>query len=67
MYYLKDIGESAEVRTRLDTHDRRDCWEEKCDGALTYSVHYTSNLQQAGRKRIEQEVRDQYDPPCGKE
>jgi len=65
--YLKDVGESAEVKTRLDNHDRKDCWDENCDGSITYAVYYTPNLQQAGRKEIEQEIRNQYNPPCGEE
>lgn len=65
-YHLLDVGESAEVKERVDTHDRKGCWEENCDATLTYAVHYTPNLQQPGRKEIEQEIRDQYDTPCGK-
>ena len=65
-YYLMDVGESATPKSRLDTHDRTDCWEEKCQGKLTYAVLYTPNLQQAGRMKIEQEIRDQFNPPCGK-
>lgn len=64
--YLTDVGESAEVKSRLDTHDRKDCWQRECQGTLTYAVKYTPNLQQAGRMEIEQEIRDNYDPPCGK-
>jgi len=64
--YLLDVGESAQVKTRLDTHDRRDCWEKNCPGALTYSVKYTPNLKQEARQEIEQKIRDQFNPPCGK-
>lgn len=66
-YYLKDVGESATVKSRLDNHERRDCWARECQqGALRYSVRYTPNLQQQGRMEIEQEIREQFDPPCGK-
>ena len=65
-YYLIDVGESAEVKTRIDNHDRKDCWRRNCGGTLTVSVLYTPNQQQAGRMAIEQELRKQYDPPCGK-
>src|SRR5262249_35243983 len=64
-YYLIDVGESATVKTRVDNHDRADCWKRNCQGTLTVSVLYTPNQQQAGRKVIEQELRKQYDPPCG--
>ena len=64
--YVTDVGESATPKSRLDTHDRKDCWKRKCQGTLTYAVKYTPNLQQEGRKKIEQEIREQFDPPCGK-
>ena len=64
--YLLDVGESAQVKTWLDTHDRRDCWEKNCQGTLAYSVKYTPNLRQKARQEIEQKIRDRFDPPCGK-
>jgi len=65
-YYLIDVGESATVKERVDNHERKECWTRNCSGTLTVSVLYTPNLQQAGRMQIEQEIRQQYDPPCGK-
>jgi len=65
-YFLVDVGESAEVKSRLDSHDRKDCWQRNCQGTLTYSVYYTPNLQPSGRMEVEQKIRAQYDPPCGK-
>ena len=64
-YYLIDVGESAQVKTRVENHDRADCWSRHCSGTLTVSALYTPNLQQAGRREIEQVLRDQYNPPCG--
>lgn len=64
-YYLIDVGESSEVKTRIDNHDRRDCWTKNCKGTLTLSVYYTPNLQQPGRKLVEQELRTLYNPVCG--
>jgi len=64
--YLLDIGESAEVKSRVENHDRSDCWERNCNGTINYSVYYTPNKQQAGRMEIEQELRKQYNPVCGK-
>jgi hypothetical protein len=55
------------VKSRVDTHDRKDCWKRNCNSTLTVAVHYTPNLHQAGRMAIEQELRKQYDPPCGKQ
>jgi hypothetical protein len=65
--YVVDVGESAEVRSRLDNHDRKNCWQNNCKlGTLAYAVLYTPNLQQAGRMEIEQKICAQYDPECGK-
>lgn len=62
-----DVGESATVKSRVETHDRSSCWSRKCTGKLCVAVLYTPNKQQSGRMQIEQELRDIYDPPCGKQ
>jgi len=64
-YVLIDVGESAKVKSRIDTHDRKDCWKKNCQGTLTYAVYYTPNLQQEGRMEIEQKIRGRLKPPCG--
>ncbi|HOD17371.1 MAG TPA: hypothetical protein PKJ14_01835 [Candidatus Cloacimonadota bacterium] len=64
-YTVIDIGESATVKTRLDSHERFNCWERHCNGTIYYAVYYTPNMQQAGRMEIEQELRDKYNPICG--
>lgn len=65
-YCLIDVGESAKAKERAETHERETVGK-KTVRTLTYAVCYTLDLQQPGRKKkIEQEIRDQYDPPCGK-
>lgn len=64
-YKVIDVGESSEVRTRVKTHDRRNCWERNCFYTIMYAVYYTPHKKQSGRKKIEQEIREEYDPPCG--
>jgi hypothetical protein len=64
-YNVLDVGESATVKTRLDNHERKDCWKRNCSAVLMFAVYYTPNLQQAGRKEIEQELRKAYNPLCG--
>ena len=65
-YKVVDVGESAEVKTRVENHDRRPCWQRNANsGELRYAVRYTPGLHQAGRKAIEQKIRRQYRPPCG--
>ena len=60
-----DIGESFNVKTRVSSHDRKDCWEHHCGNTIKYAVYYTSPIDQAGRKIIEQELRRRYNPVCG--
>jgi hypothetical protein len=62
---LIDVGESSEVRTRITNHDRKPCWTSKSQGTLSVAVKYTPNLQQTGRKEIEQAIRTKYNPSCG--
>lgn len=64
-YFLIDIGESATVKTRIESHDRAGCWKNNCAGTLFVSVQYTPNKQQAGRMLIEQELRNLLNPTCG--
>jgi hypothetical protein len=60
-----DVGESAQVKTRVETHDRADCWRQHAAGPLAVAVLYTPGLQQAGRRAVEQELRQQFNWPCG--
>ncbi len=64
-YRVIDVGESAQVKARVETHDRKDCWQRNCGVTLYVAVLYTPNLQQPGRSAIEQEIRREYSPPCG--
>jgi hypothetical protein len=60
-----DVGESATVKNRVENHDRKDCWESNCNHTLKYGVLYTPNKQQAGRKEVEEDIRCNYNFPCG--
>lgn len=61
-----DCGESATVKTRVDNHDRADCWKRSSAGTLMVAVYYTPGLQSAGRVAIEQAIRGTYTFPCGR-
>lgn len=60
-----DVGESADVRARLLSHDRHYQWILLCRGTLYFAATYTPGLQQFGRRQIEQGLRAQLLPPCG--
>ena len=64
-YYVIDVGESKEVKTRIETHNRENCWTRNQQGTLAVAVLYTPHLQKLGRRVIEQEIRSQYVPVCG--
>jgi hypothetical protein len=65
--YLVDVGESSEVKSRVENHDRKNCWNRNLNGgSLKYAVLYTPNLRQEGRRVIEDDIRDNYDLPCGR-
>jgi hypothetical protein len=65
-YNVLDAGESAQVRSRLENHDRRPCWERHKANGIQYAVCYTPGVSQDGRREIEKSIRDRCDPPCGK-
>ena len=65
-WIVLDVGESHDVRARVLSHDRKDCWNDECTGGtIYYSATYTPNLQQAGRIQVEQAIRQQANPRCG--
>ena len=61
-----DVGESYDVKTRVEKHERRGCWKKNSRGTWEVAVLYTPNMEEAGRLAIERELRDLCDPPCGK-
>jgi hypothetical protein len=61
-----DVGEAGDVKDRVSNHDRTDCWKRNCSGTIYYSATYTSGKTEEQRREIEQSIRSQEDPPCGK-
>ena len=51
-YELIDVGESSNVKTRAENHDRSGCWEDNCDGMLLYAVLYTKHGKKPTRTEI---------------
>ncbi len=64
-YHPIDVGESERVRSRVENHDRKPCWSRNCSSTLVVAVLYTPDKDEAGRRRIEQEIRGMYNFPCG--
>jgi len=62
-YTRLDVGESEDIKDRVETHDRKDCWSKNARGVITVSAHYCSENE---RMRIEKIIRDNSNLPCGK-
>lgn len=60
-----DIGEAGDVRARVLSHDRKECWRRNCTGDLLYAAHYTPGMDEDGRRSIERRLRTTERPPCG--
>jgi|SRR3989339_1722006 len=63
-YFLLDVGESSKLRTRVENHEKKECWIKNCNGQLQIFVHYTTFLKQLGRIQIEQQLRELFHPTC---
>jgi len=63
-----DVGESGETGIRIANHDRKPCWERKCNGLLRVHLHFmptSAGYTTADRRQLEGKIRQQYNPPCG--
>lgn len=62
---LIDVGEASAVKSRVENHERKECWENNCAGAIRYAVYYIEYGKKPSRVEVEQDIRDNYDLPCG--
>lgn len=60
-----DVGESEDIKSRIEKHDRKDCWNRNSLGSVSVAVYYTSHLAEVKRREIESEIRGHLNPPCG--
>ena len=60
---ILDVGESEDVVSRINSHDRRDCWFQNCRGIVRYSATYISSQQE--RLDLENKIRSQERVACG--
>jgi hypothetical protein len=58
-----DIGESGDLRNRIDGHDREACWNRETSSSWSVAAYYCD---EPTRMRVESALRSQYNPPCGK-
>ena len=57
-----DVGESQDIRDRVENHDRKPCWAGQGYSELGVAAIYSD---QANRMMIERQLRTQFNPPCG--
>ena len=57
-----DIGESGDVKSRVENHDREDCWNAQGYTSLSYAAYYCPKL---SRIIGEGSLRREFNPPCG--
>ncbi|MCH8978104.1 MAG: hypothetical protein IH945_02535 [Armatimonadetes bacterium] len=65
-YDIVDVGESGNVKDRVENHDRKDCWKRHAS-EIWYAAYYTLGWTADQRRALEKKIRDEYDPPCGKQ
>lgn len=64
-----DVGQSGEVGSRIDAHNRQDCWKSNCPNNNIWVCVYpmpSSQYSRQDREQLESYLRSQYNPLCGK-
>jgi len=64
-----DVGQSGQVGSRIDDHDRRSCWERKCLNRNIWVCVYrmpSAQYTKQEREQLESALRTQLNPKCGK-
>lgn len=62
---ILDVGESVQIRSRIENHDREPCWQLNLRGRICYAALYLPGSTKQRRREIEEEVRRQFTPACG--
>lgn len=57
-----DVGESHDIRHRIENHDRKDSWQRHINDTLYVSALYYSSID---RMLVESTIRQFHNPPCG--
>jgi len=64
-----DVGQSGQLGSRIDDHDRKECWTRNCTNKNIWVCVYrmpSSQDTRQDRERFETELRSQYPVSCGK-
>jgi len=63
-----DVGESGQVGSRINDHDRSDCWSKNCPNKNIWVCIYktpTAQYTSQQRRDLENKIRSHYMPTCG--
>jgi hypothetical protein len=66
-YKTLDVGQSGQLGTRINNHDREECWKKRCAGDIWVCIYPmpTANFSVEQRLEKEQSLRQRLNPPCG--
>ena len=62
LHKVVDVGESHDIKHRIDSHDRKESWQQHISDTLYVSAIYCS---EAERMLVESAIRQFHNPPCG--
>lgn len=64
------VGQTGELGDRIDSHDRKTCWQNNCSNKNIWVCVYrmpSDKYTKQDRLKVEKHIRDTYGPlPCGK-
>lgn len=64
-WWVVDVGESSDIRQRVESHDWAVCWRCNRQGTLGVAVLHTPSWTADHRRLLESRVREAYAPACG--
>ena len=65
-FYLLDVDVSDDIKSAIENHARRKCWERYRKGKIRYAVLYKKEFSAERDSEIERKIRSKYKTvPCG--
>jgi hypothetical protein len=67
-YGVIDVGQTGEVGTRINSHEREECWKRECStGNIWVCVHTMPSVRYTkdDRLHLERDLRERYKHKCG--